>query len=360
MANFARAEALCEKQPAGPGRLPALVGLAVAHQARGDLARSGRWASELLEIADALKIAPLQMAGHAMLGASSSAYRTFEEACAHFERVYELAEVARIPPPTAAFDLDVAAGLSGTFAMCLVLAGRPDEGLARLEDGLARSRALGHPFTSSLMLGTGMNALHFLEDHERLIGFSEEALGILAGRGWRQQEAIAHENAGWARVMLGDAGGAEQYERGLGLLLDSGAIGGIVQFYVEGAELSTQLGRFEEADERIERAAEWIDRLGQKLFYPNVTLLRAERILAARGDPREAEQLLLASVDGWRVRRSKWMELRAALRLGEVALLTGDKAPARARLAELMANIRGGGETKRLAETRRMLAALSA
>jgi hypothetical protein len=300
------------------------------------------------------------MAGHAMLGASSAAYRTFEDACAHFERVYELAAVAQVPPPSAAFDLDVAAGLSGTFAMCLVLSGRPDEGSARLEAGLARSRALAHPFTSALMLGTGMNALHFLEDHERLLEFSNEALAICDGRGWRQQEAIAHENAGWARVMLGDAGGAAQWERGLRLLLDSGAIGGMVQFYVEGAELSIRLGRFDEADERIARAEEWIGRLGQKLFLPNVTLLRAERLLASKGDPREVERMLLAAVEGWRVRRSRWMELRSALRLGEVALLTGDLAPAHARLTELVSRVRGGEGTKRMRETRSMLAALSA
>jgi hypothetical protein len=54
------------------------------------------------------------------------------------------------------------------------------------------------------------------------------------------------------------------------------------------------------------------------------------------------------------------MELRSALRLGEVALLTGDLAPAHARLTELVSRVRGGEGTKRMRETRSMLAALSA
>jgi tetratricopeptide (TPR) repeat protein len=360
LANFARAEKLCDGLDKGPARLPALVGLSVLHQGRGDLARSGRWARELLDVAEALKIAPLRLAGHAMLGAATASYGTIDESCAHYAKVHEIAATTPIPPPVAAFDLDVVAGLSGAYAMSLVLAGRPDQARVQLERGLARARELGHAYTRALALSTGVLSAHFLEDYELARTLADECLEVTRGRGFVQNEAIALALRGWARVMLGDEAGAADHEQGLALLHGSGAVGGVAQFYVAGAEIALRRGRLDEARAHVDRAGEWLERLGQKPFYANVPMLRAELLLAERGDLREAERLLLESLDGWRgLFHSPWMELRSALLLGEVALRGGDRNAARARLADLLARVTEGSDTKRLQDTRRMLAALS-
>ncbi len=360
VANIARAEALCEGMDRGPARLPALVGLSVLHQAHGDLGRSERWARELLEIAEALQIAPLRLAAHAMLGAATASFSTIEESCAHFERVHELAATTPIPPPVAAFDLDVVAGLSGTYGMSLVLGGRPDQAVAQVARGLARARDLGHPYTLALALSTSALAAHFREDYGNAIALADECLRVTRGRGFVQNDAIAIAFRGWARVMLGDDAGAAQHEEGLALLHSSGAFGGVVQFYVAATEIALRQGQFEQAREHIDRVEAWVERLGQKTIAANVPMLRGELLIAESGDPREAERLLLESLAGWhKAFRSPWMELRSALGLGEVARRTGETAPARARLEKLVAGFSEGFETKRLREARAMIERLA-
>ena len=360
--NLSRAEALCEAVREERERVPALFSLAVLHQARGDLARTGRWARELLAVAEQLEIAPLRLAAHAMLGAVTAYFSSFTESCEHFAQVNAIAEKHPLPLPSAAFDVDLSAGLSGGYAMSLVLAGHPDQALAELDRGLARARAVGHAYTLALALSTGVLALHFRQDHERLIELAEECLRVTKDRGFIQNDAIAVAFGGWARVMLGDEAGAPQFERGLQMLHNSGALGGVSQFYVAGAEIALRLGRLDQARAHVDRIAYWANRLDARTAAANVPLLRAEILLAAKGDPAEIERLLLESIDGsegsFRSIRSPWMELRSALRLAELALLTGKREPARARLAELESRFSEGFATLRLREAKRMRALL--
>ena len=359
VANVSRIEALCEQLERGPARLPALVGLSVLHQGRGDLARSGRWARELLEVADSLGIAPLRVAGHAMLGAASSSRGTVVEAYGHFEAMRAIAATTQMPPPVAAFDLDVVVGLSAPHAMLLVLAGEPDQALARLEEGLSAARARAHAYTLSFVLSNGALMHHFREDYEQTRELADECLEVLRGRGFVQTESIALAFGGWARVMLGDASGEEQFERGLALLHSSGAIGGAVQYQVAATEIALRLGKLEQARACVERVALWVERTGDTMFAANTPMLRAEWIVASNGDLREAERLSLEALAGWRAYESPWMQLRSALLLGEIAVRTGDKAPARARLAGIVDGFHEGFETRRLREARRLLGQLA-
>ena len=354
-ANYERIEALCEGIAPGPARLPALVGLAVLHTSRADLARAARHARQLLEIADALKIAPLQLAAHAMLGSAATSITNVADACVHFEQMFALAEHTPVPPPVTAFEVDVVAGTSSTYAMNLVLAGKPEQGLARLEAGNARARSLGHAHTLALALGTSVITMHFLEDYTRTIAFSEECLAACKGRGFAQLEANALVFGGWARVMLGDAGGVAQYERGLA----QAAGAGVSQIHIAGVEIARRLGKLDEAHAHTQQVEEFIEQSGLHAFRPNVPMLCGELALAAGGDLREAERLLLLSIEGFRGFCSPWMQIRSAIALGEIALRGGDRVAARARIEEIYARIPEGFDTFRMREARRMLSALA-
>jgi class 3 adenylate cyclase len=356
VANCERIEALCESLPPGPARLPALVGQAVLHQSRGNLARASRWAHELLEVADALAIEPLQLAAHALIGVAATSITNVHDAIVHLEQARGIAERTPAPPPAAAFDLDLAAGTSGTYAMNLVLAGAPDRARDVMELGLSRARALGHPYTLCLALSTSAIAAQFLEDYERVVALADEYFAVARGRGFRQLDSNVLALRGWARVCLGDAGGAEEHARGVEIA--SGA--GIVQIHVAGAEIALRLGRFDEAYAHADRIGHWVKHLDLAAFAPNEGLQRAEITLAANGDLRDAERTLLETIPGWRRFRSPWMELRSAIALGEVALRGGDRAAARARIEELIARFTEGFETRRLREARRMLVKLGA
>jgi class 3 adenylate cyclase/tetratricopeptide (TPR) repeat protein len=360
VANFERVAALCDALEPGPARLPALVGLAALHQARADLWRSSRYARELLAIAEALRIEPLQLAAHAMLGAAATSCVDVAAACDHFERMHELAARVSPPPPSAAFDVDIAAAFSAMHATGLVLAGRPDHALAQIAQGLERARAIGHVYTLSLALATASNAAQFLEDAELTRAIAEECLAVLAGRGFLQLEANAVALGGWARVMLGDASGEEQLDRGIALLSDAGAGAGIVQLHVAASEAARRLGKLDAARGHADHVRRWCDEFAIPNFAPNADTLHGELLIASGGDLDAAERALLQTIEAWRRFRSPWMELRSAIALGELALLRGDRAAARVRIEAIYARFTEGFETPRLREARRLMAALAA
>jgi hypothetical protein len=159
--------------------------------------------------------------------------------------------------------------------------------------------------------------------------------------------------------MLGDASGVEESEQGIELALSSGAANGVDTILFEAVELSIALGRFERAGELLNRAEAWGANLGAVSASPNVPMLRGAISLQTGGDLAEAERLLLESVAGWRRFETPWMEVRSATLLGELALRTGARAPARERLATLIASIPEGASSPRMRRARELLAKLS-
>ena len=110
----------------------------------------------------------------------------------------------------------------------------------------------------------------------------------------------------------------------------------------------------------LRRLAQWVERTGDTMFAANTPMLRAEWIVAGNGDLAEAERLSLEALAGWRAYESPWMQLRSGLLLGEIAVRSGDKARARARLAAIVDGFHEGFETRRLREARRLLGELAA
>jgi len=359
VANFTRIEALCEAQSPGPARLPALLGLAVLHQTRADSQRSARWAQELLGVAEALGIVPLRVASHAMLGTSASTLVGWAESCRHFEEMTRLAAETEMPAPSAAFDLDVMGAFGGAYAMSLVLFGKPDRALAVLAGAIERTRKLGHAFSHAYACVMGAGTHYFLDDPERALEVGREGLGASRGRGFAILDATSHTICGWARVKLGDADGADEGERGLALHGGGSSIAGIEHLLIVGAEISLELGRYERVTEQLDRAYALSRRVEGRTNGPRIPSLRAEMLLQTDGDLAEAQRLLLEAIAGWRDITCPWMEVRSACLLGEIALRTGDRAPARERLAALLATLDEGANTRRIRGARELLAKLS-
>jgi hypothetical protein len=89
-------------------------------------------------------------------------------------------------------------------------------------------------------------------------------------------------------------------------------------------------------------------------------MFRAALLMASgEGTDDEIEALLLDSIERWRAFESTWMELRSVLLLGRHALVTGRKADARTRLADLYASFTEGFQLKRLLDAKALLAQLA-
>ncbi len=361
IANQLRLEVLADAVGEGAARLPVLTGLAVFHQVRGDLPNARRWAEELLRTAEPLGVAPLCVAGHAIIGAAALTSARVPLACEHLAIADALAREAHLPPPATAFDIDTQALVSAVRSIALVLNGEPERALELQESGLRRAHELGHVYTLAHNISTASIVAYFLDDAERAVALARDSLTHSEGRGFHVPEAAARVFGGWGRTRLGDTAGLADVERGLAIALRSDSRGGLVQMHIAAAEAQLSAHHFERSAELIEQAAAIMAQTGERAAHePQLLLLRAELIFASGSDTLEcAQQLLLESIDGWHSFESRWMELRPALLLGEIALRTGGAAEAHARIRDLLGGFKADCETPRISRARRVLDSLA-
>ena len=137
--------------------------------------------------------------------------------------------------------------------------------------------------------------------------------------------------------------------------------GGLVQLYVTAADTMILVRRFDRARELVDRASATIERTQERhAFEPEVPMFLAEILIASgQGTDAEIEALLLHSIELWHVFRSPWMELRSEMSLSRLWMRTGRKEEARKRLAALYAQFSEGFGTRRLRDTRELLAQLA-
>jgi class 3 adenylate cyclase/tetratricopeptide (TPR) repeat protein len=362
LACFARAEELCEALGSGPQQLAGLVGLAVYQTQRGDLPKAARYAEALLQIADPLGIAPLQVAGHMIVGSAAITAAPIPLACEHLAKGIEIARATELPPPSAAYDLDVLCVAHSSQAIALILNAQPERGLESMETGLQRATRLGHVYTTGSAQLNSAIGCYFIDDAERTKRYADACLETIGGLDFHTPEATAQVFRGWARSVLGDVeAGVAETEDGLARTEASGAMGGLVQLYFTGTDTMLNAGRLERASVLLERAAASIERTQERAaFEPQIPMFRAALLMeSGQGSDDEIEALLLDSIERWRAFESTWMELRSALLIGRHALRTGRKEPARKRLADLYSGFSEGFGVQRLLDAKALLEQLT-
>ena len=265
------------------------------------------------------------------------------------------------PPPTGAFEIDALAVAYSSYAIALVIAGKPDSARLACEQAIERGRELAHPRTLASVLAGSAQAHLLMEDPERTRSLAEECLKQLQGRGFHTIESATRLREGWARVRLGDRNGIAAVEEGLALAQTSGTLGGLCQLYFEAADAYQRAGLTERALEALERGAQLIERTGEWIAGPQVAAMRAWILLeSGSGTHAQAEALLLESLAGFEPYCSPWMALEPALWLARIALQTGAKTDeARARLVEQYAVFTEGFATPRLREARDLIERLA-
>jgi class 3 adenylate cyclase len=355
-----RIEELCERIAPGATRLPALVGLAVYHQLRGDIPRAARFAAQLLEVAEPLGIVPLQVAANTILGASAITSRTIPEACARLERALKLARDAKLPDPVNVYETDLRFIVSSIQSIAMVLAGRPEAGRRALNESLRRADAVDHLYTRVSALSGAATTCYFLDDAKGAARFAERSLHMLRGLGFHQPESQALVFGGWARTCCGERDGIDDIESGIELATSKGALGGIAQLHLTAAEALGRIGDLSRAHHFLDRAQRIIDETGERTaFEPQLPMFRANLILDSKSGTLEAaEELIRESIDRWEAYQSPWMELRSTILLGRVALESGGAGDARVRLERLLARIEAGEEAPRLRLARALLSRL--
>ena len=357
-----RVEALCAAAGSGPQQLGALLGLAVYQTQRGDLRRASRHAEALLCIAEPLGLAPLCLAGHMIVGSAAMTAAPIPVSCEHLAKGIEIARTVELPPPTAVYDVDALAICYATQAIALILNAQPERGLESLEAGLERAATLDHVNTTASVLVTATVASYFVDDPESALRYADLCLETVRDLDFYTPEASSHVYRGWARAAQGDVeGGVAEFEDGLARAEASGAMGGLVQMYLTGADAMLLAKRFERAGELVDHAEAALERTQERAaFEPQLPMFRAAILMESGSGSDEAiEALLLDSIERWHAFESTWMEVRSALLIGQHALTTRKRPDAHARLTALYGGFSEGFELGRLRDARALLEQLA-
>ena len=129
------------------------------------------------------------------------------------------------------------------------------------------------------------------------------------------------------------------WTRGLELFVSSGALGGIGQAHLIGAESLSRLGRPDAALRLVDEAERWIERTGEyAAFQYQVPMYRAEiQLDSGSSDLAGIRALLLDAIEAQRAYGSPWMHLRSCLSLARVGLCGVEARDARATLQDALA-----------------------
>jgi hypothetical protein len=248
-----------------------------------------------------------------------------------------------------------------TYAIALVLAGKPDSAAALVERGVRRARELAHPRTQASAFQIGATAYYLAEDTRRAGELSDQCLGVVDGRGFHQVEVSARVLAAWARARQGDDDAIRAIDEALCSAERHGVVAGMPHFYFAAADVHLFRRDHARALEQVARGEQFMHRSGERHRYePQATLTRARILLDAGGDRDEIESLLLAALTLWGRNQAPWMLLAAAILLARLALETGTRcAEARDRLAQLYAGFDEGFATERLRDARAVLELLA-
>jgi hypothetical protein len=249
-----------------------------------------------------------------------------------------------------------------TYAIALVLAGKPDTAATLVERGVWRARELTHPRTLFSASQLGATAFYFAGDARRARELSEQCIEVLADRGFHQVEVGARVLAAWARACQGDHTANDVMDEALRNAERHGVVSGMPTFYFAAAEAHLLAREPERALEQVVRGEEFMDRWGERLRYqPQAEVIRARMALDVGRDLDEADARLRHALGLCEQSRSPWMALAVATLLGRVALEIGEgRDEARERLARLYAGFDEGFGTEPLREARAMLDRLAA
>jgi TOMM system kinase/cyclase fusion protein len=359
VASIERVEALLAAIGRGPQQIPGLLKLALLHT--NQLQRAYRYADALLGVVEPLDIAPLQMAGYILRGMAAIVCATVPEACADLRRALEIADTIELSTPKTTFDMDPLSLGCSTYALALVLAGKPDTAAALVERGVRRAHELAHPRTQASVLQIGATAFYFADDPLRAGELSAQCIEVVDGRGFHQIEVSARVLAAWARARHGDRAATAAMEEVLTSAERHGVVAGIAHLYFAAADAHLRGQEYERALEQVSRGEEFMDRSGERFRYePQANVIRAQVLLSAGRPLEEVEPLLLHALALLERYQCPWMLLLVATLLGRVAVKTGRRRDeARERLALLYAGFDEGFETERLCDARAMLAQLA-
>jgi predicted ATPase len=360
--TYARARALCQQVGDTPQFFPALWGLWVFYNVRGELRTAQELGEHLLSLAQCAEDPALLLQAHHALETTLFWSGEFPAALEHMEQ-----GLARYSPQehrSHAFlygghDPGVCCLAHG--AQALWYCGYPAQALQRSHEALRLAQDLSHP--SSLAHALGFVAK--LHTHRRERGAvreqAEALMGLATEQGFAQPLAMGTLYRGWALAAYAqEAEGLAQMRQGLADLRATGGaqLAGPLALL---AETYGKVGQPEEGLTVLAEALAHVDSTGERYHEAELHRLQGELWLGLSMDHQSAaESCFHQSLDVARRQQAKSLELRAAMSLSRLWQQQGKHVEARELLAPIYDWFTEGFDTADLQEAKALLNELGA
>jgi predicted ATPase len=337
---------------------PILFGLFIHVLARGRIAESLRWVTQLMSAGETCGDPDLPIVGHFAAVVAHFWLGDPIKAREHADRVLALYTEKRHSHLVGLLNTDPKTISLAYSAQSIWMLGYPEQAVKMTDAAHDHARRRGHPFDLGFALTTGAEVFDFLREPDEWLRRVEE--GDRVGRANSLPfltECRVPISSGMALIRKGQtAEGVALLERGITIWEEGGGRANNPfrkSVLAEGmAELGDLAGALDLIDEMIAQA----ERPGweERCHYAEILRIKGW-MLSLKGDPAGAERAYLASLDWARQQQAKSWELRTATSYARLMRDQGRVREARDLLAPVYAWFTEGFATNDLKEAKALL-----
>jgi predicted ATPase/class 3 adenylate cyclase len=352
---YTQAYALCQQAGETPQLAQVLLGLWRYYNARAQLHTAREFGETLLCLAQRAHDPALAVLAHYALGATWFYLGALPTARQHLEE-----GIAGYTPDqrhTLTFRQDpwVTCHYYGAWTRWLL--GYPEQALARVQEALALTHALAHPYSLANSWGYAAFVAQFRRDVPAVHEQAEAAVALSTEHGLPFWAPIGMSLCGWALAMQGQGeAGMAQVRQGIAAVRVTGAALFVPYLCTLLADVATHLGHLEDGVQALAEALTLVEQHEERWWEAEVCRLRGVLLLRQPGtSPAEAEAWLQRALDIARRQEAKSLELRAAMSLSRLWQQQGKRTEARELLAPIYGWFTEGFDTTDLQEAKALL-----
>jgi len=358
---YTRAYSLCRDSDEVT-QLPALFGLWVYYEVRGDLRIAVELAGQqCLRLAEAAQERSLLVQAHLALGATLYQLSDLTRARSHLAQSLQLYHSCDHRHLAFIYGQDPATVAGVHLALVLWHLGFPGQALEKANEAVRLAQELQHPLTSAFAAGFAAWVHQVRGEVDATRKQAETAIALSAEHGLPLCLAMGSILRGWTSAELGDPeGGIKEIQDARQACEAAGALLMRPYFLTLLAEACRKGNRIKEGRAVLAEAFASIENNGERAYEPEILRLQAEFLLAdGPNRDAEAEGQLRSAVRLARLQNAKSLELRATTTLARLLAKQHREDEGRAVLVEIYNWFKEGFDTENLKQARSVLEQLA-
>jgi predicted ATPase len=357
---YGRALQLCQRTGNTGSYFSVLRGIWNWHLLRAEIHTSHQLAKQLLGMAHDQNDPDALLASYRALGSTLMFMGNLSAANAHLEQGMTLYHSEKHRGYIMTFGEDPGVICRLYIALCTDGLGHRDKARQMMNEALAYSRQLRHPFSLAFALSISQ-LLHMMRGEpgpakEK----AAEAASLCSQQGFAQWSAHAVFTRGWGSFSFDEREtGLAEMRQGLASWRATGAVLMTAYWLTSLAESLSAVGEYDAARASAEEALSIMHQTANRYFEPEAHRILGVAAWLSDDDEANATARLRQAIETARIQSSRLLELRAARSLAQLWRDQSKRAQARDLLAPIYGWFTEGFDTADLKEAKALLEGLS-